>query len=157
VARDPAANILEIWTRLKRYPFGRWIFNFLLRRLVPYTGTISPIVRHLEPGRAEVEIKDRRRVRNHLRSIHATALVTLGEAASGLALIAALPADQRSILVGFEIEYFKKARGTLTAESTAPTIETSNERREVLIESSIFDASRNEVAHATARWLVGPR
>lgn len=123
--------------------------------MAPYTGSIGAIVRELGDGFARVEMKDRRRVRNHLNSIHAIALANLGEVASGLALMYALPPEARAILVEISIEYIKKARGTLTAECRPDlpdfTIEGEHEMTSV-----IRDESGDEVARARARWLIGP-
>lgn len=154
-ASNPAGRILPLWRRLSRYPGGKWLFSVLLGRLVRYSGTIRSRVIELEPGRAVVGLRDRPRVRNHLRSIHATALVTLGELASGLAMTVALPDRSRSIVTGLEIEYRKKARGPLVAHGSAPTPDGS-ERREYLAEASIVDAGGEEVAALRVRWLVGP-
>jgi acyl-coenzyme A thioesterase PaaI-like protein len=158
MAAEPASlgrALLGRWRQLRRLPAGARLFSALLGRMVPYTGTISPRVEVLEPGRARVEMRDRRRVRNHLRSVHAVALMNLAEVTSGLALITRLPDDARSILKGLSIEYLKKARGTLVGESNVPPIE-SSERREYEVEAVIRDAGGEEVARARALWLVGP-
>ncbi|CAN5713333.1 MAG: DUF4442 domain-containing protein [Gemmatimonadetes bacterium] len=149
-------RIATMWDRLRPLPGGRKIFSRLLGRMAPYTGSVSPYVEELKPGYARVSMADRWKVRNHLKSVHAIALMNLAEVSSGLALLYALPADGRAILTGLSIEYSKKARGRLTAEAELEVPGTT-ERREYEFQSVIRDAEGDIVATANARWLVGPR
>ena len=154
--RSPAAIMRNAWDRLRGLPGGTRVFSALLGVLVPYTGTIRPRVLELRPGYARVQMRDRRRVRNHLDSIHAIAQMNLAEVASGLAMMYGLPDDARGIVTGFSIEYMKKARGLLTAECECP-LPDAGEEREHRLESVVRDETGAVVARATARWLVGPR
>lgn len=151
-------RILARWNRLARLPagLGPRLFSRGLSRMVPYTGTIRPFVRELRPGFARVEMRDRRRVRNHLNSIHAIALINLAEVTSGLAMISGLPADARGIVTGLSIEYSKKARGLLSATCDCEKISSSEERQVELV-SVVRDATGDIVATATAHWKIGPR
>jgi acyl-coenzyme A thioesterase PaaI-like protein len=127
----------------------------MLGRTVPYTGTISPRILKLEPGHVIVQLRDRRRVRNHLNSIHAMALANLAELASGLALTTALAPNVRAILVNFEITYAKKARGTITAECScdAPLVTSDTDHA---VHTVLTDDAGDAVARATARWRLAP-
>jgi acyl-coenzyme A thioesterase PaaI-like protein len=153
----PGATLLSLWNRLRPWPGGRWLFHRLLRFRVPYTGALGARVLSFEPGRVCVELRDRRGVRNHLDSIHAVALVNLGEFTSGLALLSVLPPGVRGIVVHIGMDYFKKARGRLIAESRAAPPPVGDRDIEHLAQAEIRDAEGEMVARAEIRWRLGPQ
>ena len=141
------------WERFRALPYGRRLFSALFGVSVPYSGTVRPRILELAPGRAVIAMEDRRRVRNHLASIHAIALANLGEMATGLALAYALPPGARTIMKGLHAEYLKKARGTITATAQAPLVDAVE--RVVPVTAELADASGAVVARVTVDWLVG--
>jgi acyl-coenzyme A thioesterase PaaI-like protein len=147
------ARLLAAWNRLSGRPGGKWLFSRLVGRMAPYTGTIKALVLELEPGRAVVELKDRRAVRNHLRSIHAIALANLGELSSGLAASAAMPQGVRGIPTAIAIDYHHKARGTLTATGTA-VLPDVTEPTTAQVQSEIRDRSGSIVTTVTVTWQL---
>ena len=153
---SPGEKLLQNWRRLRGWPGGKRLFSWIVGRTAPYTGTLGARVTHLEPGHVRVELEDRHRVRNHLESVHAVALVNLGEVASGLATLSGLPSSVRGIVVGLSAEYLKKARGRLVAECES-RVEEVVERVEHRAEAFIRDEAGEVVAKVTARWLLEPR
>src|SRR6267154_1635884 len=113
--RSTGPKLLDLWRRLAPLPGGAWLFAKLFGFAVPYSGSVGPRIRVLEPGRAVVEIPGRRSNRNHLGSVHAIALMNLAEMTSGLAMMAGLPPTVRGIVTTLSMTYHKKARGTIRA------------------------------------------
>jgi acyl-coenzyme A thioesterase PaaI-like protein len=151
----PGARLTRLWRTLSPLPGGTWIFSRLLGFMVPYTGSIRPHVRVLEPGHARVEVRDRRAVRNHLRSVHAIALANLAEVTSGLAMLVGLPPNVRGIPTAISIQFQKKARGPLVGESSV-SIPSVTGPVEHDVRASIHDRAGELVAEATVRWRLAP-
>ena len=149
----PGPLLLRLWRRLAPLPGGRWLFSRLVGVLVPYSGTIRARVDLLEEGHAELHLRDRRRVRNHLASVHAVALVNLGELAGGLAVVTALPPGVRGIPIRIETEYLRKARGPLRAVGRFVLPPLADDE-EATIQVPIRDASDEVVARVTATWRL---
>lgn len=144
-----------MWRRLSRRPGGTWLFNRLLGRMVPYTGALGARIVELAPGHSVCVLRERRAVRNHLHSVHAIALANLAELCSGTAMLTALPPGARGIVVRLEIDYLKKARGTLTARADVQRPEV-HAPRSLHPEASIVDATGDVVARARVTWNVQP-
>ncbi len=132
------------------------MFGIILGRMIPYTATIRPRVTLLEPGHARVQIRERRRIRNHLHSVHALALANLGELASGLAMTTALPDDVRGIPVRIEIDYIKKARGPITAAGRAAPPDAVREDQSSTATAELTDAAGDTVARMSVTWHLSP-
>ena len=148
--------IRDSWDKLSGIPGGKKLFDKFIGVFVPYTGAMGAEVLELRRGYCKIQLRDRRAVRNHLDSVHAIALANLAEFAGNLAMMYSMPDDARFIVAGFTIEYLKKSRGTITAESS-PVIPTTNEKREYPVEVSMRDESGAEVAHVVLRTLIGPK
>ncbi|MFO0552650.1 MAG: DUF4442 domain-containing protein [Polyangiaceae bacterium] len=154
---DSDKNLIRMaWDRLSPLPLGKSLFSKTVGMAAPYTSTIHAKVEQLRMGYAEVRMFDRPELRNHLRSIHAVALVNLAELTGNLALAYSLPDDGRFIVAGLSIEYMKKARGIIRATSECP-IPPSSERREYIVPVNMWNTLGEEVARAELRSLVGPK
>ena len=152
---SPAARLLGLWNRYSTRPGGKWLFGRIIKVAIPYTGSVRPNVQEVRPGYARVQLRDRRRVRNHLDSIHAVALANVGEFTGGLAMTATLPPDVRSILLKLEVEFLKKARGTITAECQCTVPEVRGPIDHV-VHTHLRDEAGTEVARVAATWRLSP-
>ncbi len=151
------STVLKWWSRLARLPAGGWLFSMALGWIAPYSSTISARVEAIKPGYARVSLKDRRRLRNHLHSIHAIALVNLGEIATGLAVLSTISANLRGIVLDIQAEYVKKARGKITAIAEFQLPEPFTENTPCQVEAKLCDQTGETVTIVRATWLIGSK
>ncbi len=155
MSRSPGTRLLRLWNRLHPLPGGEWLFARIFRWTVPYSGSGAPRIRAVEPGYCRVEIPDRRANRQHLGSVHAIALLNAAEQASGLAMMAGLPDGVRGIVTGIGMQYFKKARGTIAAESRV-AVPVVTQDLDFDVTADCPDREGTVVARATVRWRLWP-
>ncbi|MEN1925242.1 hotdog fold domain-containing protein [Luteimonas sp. MJ293] len=152
------SRLANTYARMSRLPFGRWLFGRVVCWRAPYFATITPRFLVVEPDRCEVAIRDRRRVHNHIGTVHAIALCNLAELAGGVMMEAGTPRGMRWIPKGMTVEYLKKAVGTLRAVATPVVpIEVHDEGYEVPVDVEIRDPQETAVFRATIAMWVSPR
>ncbi|VAW62917.1 hypothetical protein MNBD_GAMMA09-3393 [hydrothermal vent metagenome] len=153
-------DLYKYWIFLNNKPLGRWLFNRVVAFVNPYTGALKADVCELEKGFVRIRLKDRRGIRNHLNSIHAIALTNLGEYASGLALITQFTEQMRGIVVEINIEFIKKARGTLLAESSSRLpgqfLQQKTDTEHTVI-ANVFNTDKELVARTRVKWKLSFR
>lgn len=144
-------NLLSLWKKLARLPFGGRLFSWFLGRMAPYSGTIKARIECFSAGHAVVSMPDRKKNRNHLHSLHAIALINLGEIATGLAVLSRVDGRGRGIVTGLRMEYLKKARGKITATATVD-LDVSN--GEHIIQGQLVNEAGETVAVIYATWQI---
>jgi uncharacterized protein (TIGR00369 family) len=92
----------------------------MVGRAVPFVGTGGLRIRSLSRDGIELELPLRRKVANHLGSVHAAATALLVESAGGLAFAMHLPAARTPVVKRMEIAYRRVAVGALVARAAVP-------------------------------------
>ena len=112
-------DVLSLWHTVRRLPAGDRLFSRAFAFRAPYFGSVRPRFTVIEPHHAELVIRDRRRVHNHIGTVHAIALCNGLEAAMGALAEASIPKGRRWIPKGMEVSYTAKAAGDVTCIAEA--------------------------------------
>lgn len=140
-------NTKKIYDQLTQLPFGHYLFSKAVCFAAPYFSSINPRVKELEKGKCVISVKKRRRVTNHLNTVHAIAMCNMAELAGGMMTDASIPKGARWIPSGMEVKYKKKAKTDLTAISDGSKIDWSQEGT-IRVPVSVTDTYGDEVFSA---------
>lgn len=143
-------NALKAFNLARRFPAGLWLFSRAVCWTAPYFASIRPQIRVLQPGRAEVTMKKRRSVQNHLQTVHAIAMCNMAELAGGMCTDVSIPRGSRWIPAGMTVEYLKKAKTDLIAVADGQYIDWAT-TGEVIVPVEVRDTSAELVFRAQIR------
>ncbi len=108
-------QVQKLWNTTSAIPvIGKRVFSIVFSQKAPYFATIRPRFTVVEPNRVELVIRKRRRVHNHIGTVHAIALCNGLEAAMGALAEVSIPADKRWIPKGMDVTYTAKASSDIT-------------------------------------------
>jgi acyl-coenzyme A thioesterase PaaI-like protein len=110
-----AMNALAMYNKISKLPAGNWIFSKAVCLVAPYFGSIKPRFDDLRPNYCQISIKKRRRVHNHIGTVHAIAMCNMAELAGGTMTDVSVPKKARWIPAGMTVQYVKKAKTDLIA------------------------------------------
>ena len=150
-------RLSDLYARMAAWPGGRRLFSWMVCLKAPYFGSIAPRLERLEPGHAVASLRHRRRVRNHIGTVHAIALCNLAEFAAGLATEATVPPGMRWIPRRMEVEYLAKANGTMRATATVPKMTVSHSGYALPVDVVVHDPGGVAVFRATIDMWISPR
>ena len=150
--------LLALYRRFQRWPAGNWLFSRAVCFKAPYFATIAPRFTLLDAGRCEATIPDRRRVHNHIGTVHAIALCNLAELCAGVMTDASLPADMRWIPKGMTVAYLKKAKGLMRGVATPEiAIVSAIAGYDLPVNVDVFDTAGDKVFHARILMWMSPK
>lgn len=146
----------------KLRPALRWrMLTWAFGRNVPFMRTARLQFQDLSEEHAVLTLRNRRRVQNHIRSVHAAAVALLAETATGTLLTMNLPDDRVPLLKRMQVEYHKRAKGDLLAEAKLDTGARTRilveEKGEIVVPVKVTDESGEEPVQCKMLWAWVPK
>ncbi len=142
-------------------PLRMWAATRLFGGAVKFFGTAGTRIVSFDPRKVVMVLRNRRKVQNHIRGIHATAMALLAESATGLVVGLNLPDDKLPLLKSMRIDYVKRAEGDLRAEATLSDEQlqaiASEPRGEVLVAVNVTDSAGNVPIVVEMIWAWRPK
>lgn len=114
----------ELYTKVKQIEsllpelMKESVRSYLMGRLVPFINTAGIRFKKLAREEVVVQVRNRKRVQNHIHGVHACVTAAVAETASGFVTMMNCPKDKLILLKGMHIQYIKVANGDLTATAT---------------------------------------
>ncbi len=163
-ATTPRPNQLSrTLSKLQGLPDGLrpWLMSFLLGNVVPFVGTASLRFDEVTSKRVVVRIRNRRKVQNHIKGVHAAAMALLAETATGFCVGMNLPDDKLPLIKSLKVDYLKRAQGDMTAvaELRPEQVQmiTTMDKGEVTVPVTITDESGGEPIQCEMVWAWVPK
>jgi acyl-coenzyme A thioesterase PaaI-like protein len=101
--------VLDLYNKLADRPLGKRLFSLMFSHRAPYFATVRPYFAVLRPHYAEVHVPKRRKVHNHIKTVHVIAIANGLEAAMGALAEATILDTKRWIPKGMTLDYTAKA------------------------------------------------
>ncbi len=146
----------------KARPSLRWrLLTWAFGRAVRFVRTGGLRFEDLTEERALLHIANKKRVQNHIGSVHAVAMALLAETATGAVLGMNVPDDRVPLLKSMQAEYLKRAKGDLRAEATLDAAARARilaeEKGEIVVPVKVTDESGEEPIRCRMLWAWVPK
>jgi acyl-coenzyme A thioesterase PaaI-like protein len=130
-------------------------------RVVPFFGTAGIRIEELSHSQVVMTLQNRRKVQNHIRTVHAAAMTLLAESATGILMGMNVPDDKYMVIKSLHVDFQKKASGAMQAVAKLTPEQVRSAQNdaegEILVSVSVSDASGNEPVACQMLWAWKPK
>lgn len=160
---DPFRTIANFERRSPKLAY--FVAMHFLSLLSPFNAHLGAKMTEWSDNSCKIFIKRRRKVRNHVATIHAGALFTLGETCAGLIIIRNFPFGSfRPLMSEVRATYSKQARDDVTGEACIAPEKIAamhadlarGEIPKIDVTTDIYDKDRLLIASVVTVWQVKP-
>lgn len=149
--------------KVNQYP--KWLSSRLLtwmfRYKVKLTGTVGIVIAETDLKKVLFKQKNRKKVQNHIGSVHAAGMALLAESATGFVVGINLPGDKLPLIKSMNLNYVKRATGDMQAVAwlTDEQIEMLKiqEKGEITVNVKVTDAMGIEPIECEMIWAWVPK
>jgi uncharacterized protein (TIGR00369 family) len=162
--KTPFTN--ELQKTVKRFmempkPLRMPMLSYALGNLVRYVGTTGIRFEAMTEREVVVALSNRKKVQNHIKQIHAGAMILLAETASGMVVAMNVADDCVPVIKTLKADFVKRSKGHMmaTARLTDEQIELirSTQKGETTVEVQVTDAEGKEPVLVLAIWAWIPK
>jgi len=149
--------------KLNRLPsiLKKKALTMVVGKVVPYVNTSGLVVEEMSRERVMVSMQNLKRIQNHIKGVHATAMVLMAETATGFVSAMNCPDEKILLMKSLSAQYKKRSKGnmkavaTLTSEQAA--LMASSDKGEVNVEVHVTDETGSEPVLCQMIWAWLPK
>ncbi len=138
-----------------------WVITRMFGKFVPFLGTAGLVFEEVSRERMVVSVKNRKKVQNHIKGLHAAAMALLAETATGFVVGMNVPDDKLMLLKSMKVSYYKRAQGNMRAVATLPAAQVqrmfTEDKGDVLVDVVVTDESGESPIVCEMVWAWVPK
>jgi len=138
-----------LWLRFK-------ILTWMFRYKVKLVGTCKMEIKETDLKSVTFFVKNRKKVQNHICSVHAAAMALIAESATGFIVGVNLPGDKIPLIKSMNLKYVKRAYGYIQATASLNDeqihILQNEPKGDFLVDVKVIDENGNEPVIAEMHW-----
>ena len=138
-----------------------WAITKLFGNFVPFLGTAGLHFDEVSRERMVVSLRNRKKVQNHIKGLHAAAMALLAETATGFVVGMNVPDDKLMLLKSMKVEYLKRAQGDMKAVATLDRAQVgrmaTEDKGDVLVAVVVTDESGESPIRCEMVWAWVPK
>ncbi|MFQ3229544.1 DUF4442 domain-containing protein [Reinekea sp.] len=151
-------RVARIVSKLKKSPefMHSWVLSTAFGYMIPYAGRTKVRIEQLTDSKSIITIKNRRKVQNHIGSIHATAIAIAAESATGYLVAMNVPDSSVPVIKTLKVDYEKRCKGNIKAVATLTEEQRdqirTQEKGELAVAVTITDSENKEPVQCEMVW-----